>query len=133
MSMSQLLGVWNSMPRTNAAELSTQNMAGASNSYANMDKAVNQTQTTTVKQPETSFLGDILPVVGGIAGGIVGSVVPGLGTAAGISIGSGLGGALGGAVGGQNAGSLGGMGIGLGYGLNQMGIGLPVLQSKSKK
>jgi hypothetical protein len=104
MSMAQLLGVWNSMPKTNAAELSTANLAGASNSYANMDKEVNQTQTTTIKEPKSSFLGDILPVVGGIAGGL-------LGGPAGAMIGSGLGGAAGSAMGGRSAASLGGMGI----------------------
>ena len=103
MSMAQLLGVWNSMPKTQAAELSTQNLMGASNSYANMDKQIKQTQTTTTKQ-NSSFLGDIMPVVGGIAGSIIGGPLGGM-------IGSGLGGALGSAVGGQNAASLGGMGI----------------------
>lgn len=49
---------------TPAAQLATQNQSGAAASYASMDKAVNQTQTTKVSGGSSNIFGDILPVVG---------------------------------------------------------------------
>lgn len=46
---------------TPAAQLATQNQSGAAASYASMDKAVNQTQTTKVSGGSSNIFGDILP------------------------------------------------------------------------
>lgn len=88
---------------TPAAQLATQNQSGAAASYAAMDKAVNQTQTTRVSGGGSNIFGDIMPVVGAAAGFA-------LGGPAGMAIGSGIGGAVGSAMGGQSAATLGGLG-----------------------
>lgn len=88
---------------TPAAELATKNQSGAASSYAAMDKAVNQTQTTKTSSGGNIF-GDILPIVGAGIGAAFGGP-------AGMAIGSGLGGAVGTAAGGQSAASLGGLGV----------------------
>lgn len=88
---------------TPAAQLATQNQSGAAASYAAMDKAVNQTQTTKVSGGESNIFGDIMPVVGAAAGFA-------LGGPAGMALGSGIGGAVGSAIGGQSAATLGGLG-----------------------
>ena len=89
---------------TPAAQLATQNQSGAAASYASMDKAVNQTQTTKVSWGISNIFGDILPVVGAAAGFA-------LGGPAGMAIGSGIGGGIGSAMGGQSAATLGGLGM----------------------
>ena len=76
---------------TPAAQLATQNQSGAAASYASMDKAVNQTQTTKVSGGSGSIFGDILPIVGAGVGAMFGP--------AGMAVGSGIGGALGSAAG----------------------------------
>ena len=58
---------------TPAAQLATQNMEGAARSYASMDKAVNQTQTTKVSG---SGIGGAL---GSAAGGQNAATLGGLG------------------------------------------------------
>ena len=91
---------------TPAAQLATQNQSGAAASYASMDKAVNQTQTTKVSGGSSNIFGDILPVVGAAAGFALGGANP----LAGMALGSTLGGGIGSAIGGQSAATLGGLG-----------------------
>lgn len=91
---------------TPAAQLATQNMEGAARSYASMDKAVNQTQTTEVSGGSSNIFGDIMPMVGAAAGFALGGANPFMGMA----IGSTLGGGIGSAMGGQSAATLGGLG-----------------------
>lgn len=91
---------------TPAAELATRNQSDAAASYAAMDKAVNQTQTTKVSGGESNIFGDIMPVVGAAAGFALGGANPFMGMA----IGSTLGGGIGSAMGGQSAATLGGLG-----------------------
>lgn len=91
---------------TPAAQLATQNQSGAAASYAAMDKAVNQTQTTKVSGGGSNIFGDIMPVVGAAAGFALGGANPFMGMA----IGSTLGGGIGSAMGGQSAATLGGLG-----------------------
>ena len=91
---------------TPAAQLATQNQEGAARSYASMDKAVNQTQTTKVSRGGGNIFGDILPVVGAAAGFALGGANP----LAGMALGSTLGGGIGSAIGGQSAATLGGLG-----------------------
>lgn len=56
---------------TPAAQLATQNLQGSANSYAAMDKAINQTQTTKYKGGGSLF-GDILGGLGTIGGLAIG-------------------------------------------------------------
>lgn len=91
---------------TPAAELATQNQSGAAASYAAMDKAVNQTQTTKVSGGGSNIFGDIMPVVGAGLGFALGGANP----LAGMAIGSTIGGGIGSAMGGQSAATLGGLG-----------------------
>lgn len=91
---------------TPAAQLATQNQSGAAASYAAMDKAVNQTQTTKTSGGGSNIFGDIMPIVGAAAGFALGGGNP-LG---GMALGSALGGGVGTAMGGRNAASLGRLG-----------------------
>ena len=109
---------------TPAAQLATQNQSGAAASYASMDKAVNQTQTTTVSGGSGSIFGDILPIVGAGVGAMFGP--------AGMAVGSGIGGALGSAAGGQNAATLGGLGVS-GAGVLGKDMGLAGTKMKNGK
>ena len=74
---------------TPAAQLATQNQEGAARSYASMDKAVNQTQTTKVSGGSSNIFGDILPVVGAAAGFALGGANPLAGMALGSTLGGG--------------------------------------------
>ena len=109
---------------TPAAQLATQNQIGAAASYASMDKAVNQTQTTKVSGGSGSIFGDILPIVGACVGAMFGP--------AGMAVGSGIGGALGSAAGGQNAATLGGLGVS-GAGVLGKDMGLAGTKMKNGK
>lgn len=109
---------------TPAAQLATQNQEGAARSYASMDKAVNQTQTTKVSEGSGSIFGDILPIVGAGVGAMFGP--------AGMAIGAGIGGALGSAAGGQNAATLGGLGVS-GAGVLGKDMGLAGTKMKNGK
>lgn len=109
---------------TPAAELATQNQSGAAASYASMDKAVNQTQTTKVSGGGGSVFGDILPMVGAGVGSMFGP--------AGMAIGSGLGGALGSAAGGRSAATIGGLGV-AGAGVLGKDMGLAGTKMKNGK
>ena len=109
---------------TPAAQLATQNQSGAAASYASMDKAVNQTQTTKFSGGSGSIFGDILPIVGAGVGAMFGP--------AGMAVGSGIGGALGSAAGGQNAATLGGLGVS-GAGVLGKDMGLAGTKMKNGK
>lgn len=109
---------------TPAAQLATQNQSGAAASYASMDKAVNQTQTTKVSGGSGSIFWDILPIVGAGVGAMFGP--------AGMAVGSGIGGALGSAAGGQNAATLGGLGVS-GAGVLGKDMGLAGTKMKNGK
>ena len=109
---------------TPAAQLATQNQSGAAASYASMDKAVNQTQTTKVSGGSGSIFGDIRPIVGAGVGAMFGP--------AGMAVGSGIGGALGSAAGGQNAATLGGLGVS-GAGVLGKDMGLAGTKMKNGK
>lgn len=111
--MAQLLGVWNSMPKTDAANLSTANQTAVAQTYASMDKAVNSTSTQTTKtKGGGNILGDILPAVGTAVGAVWGP--------AGAALGGALGSVAGSLVGGDNAGAVGGMSVGTATSLGGM-------------